>query len=278
MHPLLSPETSTMLTLALYAAAGLCGLAGMIARSRPVRSAAAAAAVVGFALQTFALATGFHASTAGGLSIGAYLQMLAWFLVLAGTALRIFMKHNAPLIFASVAALMLYGFSAPALEAVVKVPESLKAPFYALHIGALFLSLALIGLAFAAGAVFLYLDGRIKAKLGLPAFIADMPALNILDRINAIATAVGFPLYSIGMICGLFSAGAVYGRTVTGDPKEIISFATWVLYAVLFHNRLARGWYGRKPARLMVLIFILCAVSFVVVNLFMTSHHSFART
>ena len=57
-----------------------------------------------------------------------------------------------------------------------------------------------------------------------------------------------------------------------------ISFATWVLYAVLFHNRLARGWYGRKPARLMVLIFILCAVSFVVVNLFMTSHHSFART
>ena len=43
----------------------------------------------------------------------------------------------------------------------------------------------------------------------------------------------------------LFYAGAVYGRTVTGDPKEIISFATWVLYAVLFHNRLARGWYGR---------------------------------
>ena len=31
MHPLLSPETSTLLTLALYAAAGLCGLAGMIA-------------------------------------------------------------------------------------------------------------------------------------------------------------------------------------------------------------------------------------------------------
>ena len=141
MHPLLSPETSTMLTLALYAAAGLCGLAGMLVRSRPVRSAAAAVAVVGLALQTFALATGFHASTAGGLSIGAYLQMLAWFLVLTGTALRIFMKHNAPLIFASVAALMLYGFSAPALQAVVKVPETLKAPFYALHIGALFLSL-----------------------------------------------------------------------------------------------------------------------------------------
>ena len=118
---------------------------------------------------------------------------------------------------------------------------------------------------------------RFACAMVNPAEVARAAALLEGSGVR-VGTVVGFPLYSVGMVCGLFYAGAVYGRTVTGDPKEIISFATWVLYAVLFHNRLARGWYGRKPARLMVLIFILCAVSFVVVNLFMTSHHSFART
>lgn len=273
----LSPELSTSLTLLLYAAAGAVGTGAMIARSPAFRRAAGVAAIVGFLLQTLVLFLGFHGQTEGGLSVGAYLQMMAWFLVLCGIVLWRVVRQETPLIFASLLALILYGFSAPSLQEVVKVPPSLHASFYALHIGALFLSLALIAMAFAAGIAFLCLDARLKRKLGLPAFLKDIPALNILDRINAVATLAGFPLFTVGIICGLFYAKPVFGGTVTGDPKELVSIAVWGLLAALFYNRIVRGWHGRKPARLMGVIFLLCVFSIVVVNVFMDSHHAFIR-
>lgn len=277
MTSILSPDTSTALTLLLYALAGTAGLAGMLLHNAGVRRLAAGAAVLGFLLQTLILFLGFHLQTAGGLSIGAYLQMLAWFLVLCGLVLWGVLRQESPLLFSAILSLILYGLSAPVLQAVVKVPTSLKASFYALHIGALFLSLALIALAFAAAVVFLILDDRIKNKMRLPAFLGDMPALSILDKINAAATLAGFPLFTLGIICGLFYSAPVFGSTLTGDPKEIISIIIWCLFAALFHNRLTRGWHGRKPARLMITIFLLCVFSIVVVNLFMNSHHAFFR-
>lgn len=277
MHSILSPEISTLLTLLLYSVAGVLGMIGMICRSIRVRRLAAVSAVAGIVFQTIILFTGFHAQTEGGLSVGAYLQMLAWFLVLCGIGLWIFMKQETPVIFASIFSLLLYGLSAPTLAIIVRVPDTFKTSFYALHVGPFFLSLALITLAFAAGVIFLYLDYRIKAKLPLPHFIQDMPALSILDKINALSTLAGFPLYTIGLVCGFFYAAPVFGGTVTGDPKQIVTLFTWALYAILFHNRLARGWRGRKPAKMMILIFTLSALSFIVVNLFMNSHHAFIR-
>ena len=107
--------------------------------------------------------------------------------------------------------------------------------------------------------------------------LSDIPALNILDSINNWGTLAGFPLFTIGIVCGLFYAKPVYGSTMNGDPKEIISILIWVCFAFLFYKRIAQGWRGRKPARLMVAIFGLSLFSIVVVNLFMNSHHAFVR-
>ncbi|MEF2677542.1 MAG: ABC transporter permease, partial [Bilophila wadsworthia] len=52
----------------------------------------------------------------------------------------------------------------------------------------------------------------------------------------------------------------------------------WGLYAWLFHQRFTQGWQGRKPAILAIWIFTVCAFSLIVVNLFMTTHHSFLTT
>ncbi len=277
MSAILSPSSSTLLTLALYAFAGVFGMMGMILKKPGIRLVAACIATVGFILQTVILFMGFHGQTAGGLSIGAYLQMLAWFLMLCGLMFWAIIRQEIPLLFGSLLALLLYGLSARSLATVVNVPATLHAPFYALHIGALYIALACIAISFAAGVFFLYLDKRIKAKKPVPSLVADIPALNILDRINFLGTVAGFPLFTIGIVCGLFYARPVYGATMTGDPKEIISLIIWVCFGWLFYARLLRGWYGRKPARLMVTLFCLCLFSIVVVNLFMNSHHAFVR-
>ncbi|WP_287700897.1 cytochrome c biogenesis protein CcsA [Desulfovibrio sp.] len=266
------------MTLSLYALASVAGLAGMTMRSPLWRRMGCWLALAGFACQTLMLALGFHKTLPGGLSLGAYLQMLAWFMLLCGLAVWLKLRQEAALLFAAPLALMLFAMSAPYLSALVQVPPSLKAPFYALHIGALFLSLGLLTLSFAAGALFLFLEGRIKSKQRMKGFWQDMPALSMLDKINAFTTLTAFPLYTLGIVAGLIWAKPVFGATVTGDPKEVISIVVWLLFAVLFHNRLANGWKGRKPAQLAVFIFLLCLFSILVVNTFMETHHAFIRS
>ena len=277
MISLLTPESSTLLTLALYAFAGVAGLLGMLVKNRTLRLAAASIATCGFILQTMILAMGFHVQVAGGLSIGAYLQLLAWFLMLCGIFLWVVLHQEIPLLFGSLLSILLFALSAKQLQMVVHVPNSLHAPFYALHVGTLYISLALIAISFVAGLFFLHFDKRLKAKKPLPKLFGDIPALHVLDSINSYATLAGFPLFTTGLLCGLYFAGPIHGNTVTGDPKEITSLVVWVFFAFLFYSRISRGWKGRKSARLMVAVFVLCLFSIVVVNLFMNSHHAFVR-
>ena len=274
---LLAPQASTALTLAAYALAGAVGLGGMLSRRASLRRAACWLAVAAFACQTLLLALGAHAGHPEGLTLGAYLQMLAWFVLLCGIGLWARFRQEAPLIFAALLGFILFLMSTPWLEDAVPLPPSLRGPFFALHIGALFLSLGLLALAFAAGALFLFLERRIKSKQRMGGIWQDMPALAILDKINAICALTAFPLYTLGIVAGLFWARPVFGGTLTGDPKEVVSLLVWLLLAVLFHNRLANGWKGRKPARLAVFIFLLSVFSLVVVNVFMETQHAFLR-
>jgi len=261
--------------LVVYALASLCGLAGLVGRTAWLRRAACFMAVGGFALQTLAFMMGSHAALPGGLSLGAYLQLLAWFLLLCGILGWGKFKLEAPLLFAGPLAFVLAAIAYPCLHRQLVLPAPLSGYFYALHIGALFLSLAIIALALGAGVLFLYMHHKIKAKERLEGFQKDFPALSILDRINALCVATAFPLYTIGIGAGFVWSGSVWGKTFSGDPKEIISLLIWLGFAALFHQRLLRGWQGRKPALFAIGLFALCVFSIVVVNIFLPTHHAF---
>ena len=274
---MLSPEHSTLLTLGCYGASSAAGIAGMLLRNAAARRCGAWLAVAGFACQPLLLALGFHKALPGGLSYGAYLQMLAWFVLLCGIACRIRFRQESPLLFAAPLGLLLFATSALYLGSLVVIPPALKGSFYALHIGALFLSLGFITLGFGAGGVFLLLEGRIKTKQRMKGFLRDMPALALLDRINAFTMLASFPLYTLGIAAGLLWAKPVFGSAFSGDPKEVVSLIVWAALAYVFHGRLSCGWRGRRPARMAVLIFCLCLFSILVVNTLMETHHAFIR-
>jgi len=261
--------------LVVYALASVCGLAGLVGRVARLRHTACFAALGGFCLQTLAFLMGSHAALPGGLSLGAYLQLLAWFLLLCGILGWGKFKLEAPLLFAAPPAFLLAAVAYPCLHRQLVLPARLSGYFYTLHVGALFLSLALIALALGAGLLFLYMQRKIKAKEPLTGFQRDFPALSILDKINALCVAVGFPLYTVGIGSGFVWAGSVWGKSFSGDPKEIISLCVWLGFAVLFHQRALRGWQGRKPALFAIGLFTLCVFSVVVVNMFLPTHHAF---
>jgi ABC-type transport system involved in cytochrome c biogenesis permease subunit len=264
-----------LLVLGLCALAGLCGLAGLVRRSAALRRAGCFTAAVAFAAQTVSFVLGSHAALPGGLSLGAYLQISAWFLLLCGMLAGWKFKMEEALLFAALSAFLLNASAHPLLYRQIVLPTGLSAAFYALHIGALFLSLSVIALAFAAGTLFLYLHRKIKTKERLTGFRQDLPALAVLDGFNAFCVLAGFPLYTLGLGAGLVWAGSIWGKSFSCDPKEIVSFLIWGAFALLFRQRALRVWQGRKPALFVIGLFALCVFSMVVVNIFLPTHHAF---
>lgn len=275
---MLSPEALTAITIAFYLVASICGITGIIRRNPALSRAGCWLAISAFFCQTLFLVLGFHRLMPSGLSLGAYLQLLAWFLLLCGIGAWLRLRQDAILLFAAPLGLILFLASAPLLNLSISLPGSLTAPFYALHIGSLFLGLGVLGLAFVAGLAFLVLEARIKARKKMQGVWKAMPALSLLDKINAFCSATAFPLYTTGLVAGLFWAKPVFGSGLSGDSKVIVSIFIWMLLALLFHNRLALGWRGRKPALLACVIFLLSCFSVLVVNTFLSTHHGVIRS
>ncbi len=272
---MISFEQSSILITLFYAAASLCGIVGIILRQRWLRIIACFGTYAGFILQTYDMSRGSHALMPGGLSWGTYLQILAWFMLVCSFFGQWKTKHSTTVIFLTPLALMLFLFSMRLSQAQIALPENLNTTFYALHIGSLYLSLAFMTLAFVAGVMFIHTERLIKAKEPLTGFRKDFPALAILDKVNALSAILGFPLFTIGIVTGVIWAGSTWGKAVSGDPKEIISFFIWGLFAWLFYMRTVQSRGGRKPALLALWLFALSAFSILVVNTFMNTHHSF---
>lgn len=275
---MLSQSNFTFFTILIYGLATFIGVLGLIFRKQKLLSWGGKLALVAFLCQTLVLILGFHKSSDGFLSFGAYLQMLAWFALLCGICAWWRLHHETILLFASPLGLILFLMSAPSLDIPIYLPRYLSIPFYALHIGSLFLSLGLLSLGCVSAIIFLFMENRIKSRKQMNGFWNDIPAITILDRINSACALCAFPLYTLGIIAGLFWAIPLYGQKITMDPKEIISIIVWILLGVLFHNRLAKNWRGRKPAVLTIIIFGLSLISIFAVNFLLTTHHGFSHS
>ncbi len=273
-----SPELLTAITIGIYLAATIAGFGGLIWNKKSWCKAGGWLAIASFICQTVILIFGFHKYLPDGLSFGAYMQLVAWFFLLCGIIAWQRMRVDTILLFAAPLGLILFLMSAPWLHVAVVAPGSLSASFYALHIGSLFLALGLVALAFVAGIIFLVLQHRLKKKRKFNGIWAEMPALSVLDKINAVCSICAFPLYTLGVVAGLFWAQPIYGSSFNGDPKEIVSLLVWTLLGMLFYNRLLRGWQGRKPAILVIVVFLLCFFSILCVNLLLSTHHGIIRS
>ncbi|QJT08175.1 inner membrane protein YpjD [Oceanidesulfovibrio marinus] len=260
--------------LALYVLGTLFYMAGAFSHRVQLKRLAGFIAGAGLLLHTLILIHFLAATSISSLSVGYFIKLFSWCLVAIFFILWWRFKLEFLALIASPIAILLFIFSFTHKTA-AKMPPHLAGPFFGLHIGTLFGSMALLAMAFAAGIIFLRLEKKIKGKARLSEMDREMPALSTFDRVNYWAVVVGFPLYTIGMLAGFVFAKLSWGQVLTGDPKEIVSIVVWLLFAVLFHNRLARGWWGRRPAVWAIGIFTLAIGSMIVINFFVPSHHSF---
>jgi cytochrome c-type biogenesis protein CcsB len=156
------------------------------------------------------------------------------------------------------------------------VSPALESPWLPIHVGLSFAGEAVLGVACAAGAVYLVQERRIKRK-GASRLGKALPSLEILDEINYRCLSLGFPLLTAGIITGSFWASNAWGSYWTWDPKETWALITWIIYAALLHQRFNAGWRGRRTAVLSVIGFAFICFTFLGVNLLLTGLHSYAQ-
>lgn len=131
------------------------------------------------------------------------------------------------------------------------------------------MALALMGdaaflVAGVSGVIYLSHERQLKAKN--PVFLRRAGwSLEALDRINLAALWIGFILFSVGVLHGVWLAR---GRPDWGDPKTLFALATWSVYAALLAVRTLAWSRGPKVAAISVLGILL-------VGFTLRQHHFF---
>lgn len=105
---------------------------------------------------------------------------------------------------------------------------------------------ALLGLAGLAGALFLAEHRRLKRHRAFPG--SSLPSLESLDRVGALALAIGFPLLSLGVVTGAMWVYSAHGEATTGSAHEIGALLAWCVYAALALQRFAARQGARRCA------------------------------
>ncbi|MFH0411017.1 c-type cytochrome biogenesis protein CcsB [Corynebacterium sp. L4756] len=115
--------------------------------------------------------------------------------------------------------------------------------------------------------------GKEKGFMG--AIAKPLPAEKKLDQLAYRVAVVTLPVFGLGIVLGAIWAEAAWGRFWGWDPKETVSFATWILYAAYLHARATPSWAKFAPwiniVALVTMIFNLFFINMVVSGL-----HSYA--
>ncbi len=180
--------------------------------------------------------------------------------------LKILGVYAAPL----AACIMIVTFRLPDFQK--EMGDLFSSPWLVIHVVTIFIGEA--SLALACGTAFLYLaqENAIKTKKhGL--FYKRLPSLDLLDTTGYACIVVGFSFLTIGLVTGFIYAKSVWGRFWTWDSKEIWSVFSWLIYAILLHQRLAVGWRGRRAALMAIIGFGVIIFTFIGVNFLLKGHH-----
>ena len=118
--------------------------------------------------------------------------------------------------------------------------------------------------------------GSPDARGLLARITSRLPDAQTLDRIAYRTTVFAFPVFGFGVIFGAIWAEEAWGRYWGWDPKETVSFISWVIYAAYLHARSTAGWRDKKAAWINIVGFASMVFNLFFINLVTAGLHSYA--
>lgn len=134
--------------------------------------------------------------------------------------------------------------------------DSFEPVWLAFHTGSTYLGLLSCAIGAVAGAMYLFVQRRLKSKTHLPG-IGPLASLETLEILIIRAATLGFALLTLSLVSGLIIVTKADHATTLGSdwwasPKVWLATAAWLLYALLMNVRYATGFRGRRAAWLAI--------------------------
>jgi cytochrome c-type biogenesis protein CcsB len=165
---------------------------------------------------------------------------------------------------------LIIGYAALQSKEVRNLMPALQSNWLVIHVSTAVIAYGSFGVACGISLLYLFYD-RIDEKRR-----AGLPGKKKLDRMSYRVIMFGFLFLTIVMITGAIWAQRAWGHYWTWDPKETWSFVTWLIYALYLHVRISRKWSGRSAAIFVVIGFFCVIFTYIGVNTFIPSVHSYA--
>ena len=117
------------------------------------------------------------------------------------------------------------------------------------------------------GAMYLYVNKQLRSKKVAPG--GRLGNLERLEHVTVVSVTLGFALLSIALFTGLILAihGSSLGKNWYAQPKVVLTFVAWVVYALMLNSPINPSFRGRKTAVLSVIGLVLMSGILVAVQL-----------
>ena len=119
----------------------------------------------------------------------------------------------------------------------------------------------------------MWMESRLKRK-HLPPMGPFGWSLESVDQFNARSLTVGFILLTLGILSGILATHQRFGKLFVGDPSEIWTITSWLIYAAIVAVRGTCTLRGRKVMLLAILAFGMFVFTLVGVGSFFKGIHS----
>ena len=233
---------------ALYLAAGIGSLLGLVLPAERISRGAAWGLGLGAVVHGFAFATLHTLDAPPSLTdLASVISLSAWMAVVF--LLLLMWRVRLPGLGAAIGPLAFLAVFVAALQIPNAGPGGYSSQGAWPHAHVLLASggLALLGIAGIAGLFFLVEHRRLKRKRGSMDHWA-LPSLEALDRVNTAALAIGFPLLSLGVLTGMVWQQGALGTWWAGGSHESWTVLSWLIYAGLVVVRFLGGQGARQAA------------------------------
>ena len=194
---------------------------------------------------------------------------LIYLIIVRLTQLRVIGSFVIPVAFITI--LISYSFS----RGTSVLPENLNTYWLVPHVTLILLAYAAFITAFGFAVLYLIAEKNIRQK-SHKLFHNLLPALGASDELGYRCTILGVILLTVGVIVG--ALWTQYIKEVTWkwlDAKVFLTIVTWIIYVVQISIRQLWGWRGKKAAYSEIVGFIAVLCTYIGVNLFLNSAHTY---
>jgi ABC-type uncharacterized transport system permease subunit len=257
----ISPNATLYVALAFYATGTLAALLSLFTHEKWTQNAGLAAMIAGFVSHTFWIGTICTITGHPPLTnLAEASSFVAWVVFAIELALFLRYRVQAASFFVYPLVLILLTISAVAREPFAKLSPDLRSNMFTAHLLSTTLGVAglLIGLAFSYLA---YVQDRALREKTRGRLWEWIPNLNVCRTVSYRALAIGFSVYTVGIITGVLWSYRTNVGLMELRSKQIGAVVAWVLFAVLLQSYIGGVFRGKRIVVISACAFIAILVA-----------------